>query len=385
MDMKKKNFVRTIAVLHSGDLDNVSIGGVSQYIQEMIRHEVNYKIILFGTCETGKYELGKRYECEIDQKKYTFIPITDNRKTPLSIYYFFAVRKYLQYIEECDVIYCQRMEYILPFCGRKSRIKTVMAVHGSGAYTLLWRGKAVALLYNILERFAVKISGKVIVLQKREEYGVPYYKKRYHHEADKIFFGRVPIDEKVFYKIDRSRLPKSTCKKIIYLGRIDDNPKRIMLFPEIAEKLKLKNINFSFLIIGDGPSMDSFKVKIKNYKVEDKFKILGKIEHSPVLTRLLNQGDVALILSKFEGICMSALECIACGVPVVATDVGDIKEYIKDGINGIVIPNDNKVVDNTVHSIEKIFQNGCETNKVYLEYSAKNMIEELERIFEGEN
>lgn len=373
--------MKRIAILHSGDLNNVSIGGVSQYIQEIIRHEERYSVVLYGTCEAGTHKIGEHYTYEIDKKEYTFIPITDNSKSPLSIYYFFNLKKYYTEIEKCDVIYCQRMEYILPFWGRKSKKKTVMAVHGSGAYTAIWRGKTVAFIYDILERIAVSISGKVIVLQKRDEFGVPYYKRKYARHADKIYYGRVPIDEKVFYKLENKENENSHIKKVLYLGRIDDNPKRVLLFPSIAERLKDSGYAFQFILIGDGTSMDNLVSEIHEKGLDDTFTLMGKIEHGPALTCLLNSGDVALIISAFEGICMSALECIACGVPVVATDVGDIKEYIKNGENGIIIPNDNNVINNAAEAVIKIFNNGCPMNKVYQKYSAQNMIDELESIF----
>lgn len=374
--------MKRIAILHSGDLNNVSIGGVSQYIQEIIRHEERYSVVLYGTCETGTHKIGERYTYEIDKKEYTFVPITDNSKSPLSIYYFFNLKKYYTEIEKCDVIYCQRMEYILPFWGRKSKKKTVMAVHGSGAYTAIWRGKTVAFIYDILERIAVSISGKVIVLQKRDEFGVPYYKRKYARHADKIYYGRVPIDEKVFYTLENKGNENPHIKKVLYLGRIDDNPKRVLLFPSIAERLKDSGYTFQFILIGDGTSMDNLVSEIHEKGLDDTFTLMGKVKHGPALTNLLNSGDVALIISAFEGICMSALECIACGVPVVATDVGDIKEYIKNGENGIIIPNDNNVISNAAEAVIKIFNNGCPMNKVYQKYSAQNMIDELESIFE---
>ena len=377
--------MKKIAILHSGDLGDVSIGGVSQYIQEIIRHESNYEVILFGTCEYGTHELGRKYYCELDGKKYIFIPVTDNSKSPLSIYYFLAVHKYFCLIEKCDVIYAQRMEYILPFWGRKSRMKTVMAVHGSGAYTKLWRGRAVAVVYNILERIAVNIAGKVIVLQMRKEYGVPYYKKRYKHNAYKVFYGKVPLDETVFYIDTEIKANKeNSIFNIIYLGRIDDNPKRVLLFPQIVQKLLEKHIPVKMTLIGDGPSMPELKQIISENNLEEYFEIKGKIDHGEKLTKLINEGDVAYILSSFEGICMSALECIACGVPVIATDVGDIKEYIKNNENGIIIPNSTEkdIVKSCVESTEYIYRNSCRLNDIYKNYSAKKMITELEEIFE---
>lgn len=375
--------MKKLAILHSGDLGNVSIGGVSQYIQEIIKNEIRYEVTLYGTCEADEYELGKKYIKEINGMKYNFVPITSNKKHPLSIYYFLTMFKFLTEIEANDIIYAQRMEYIIPFYGRKAKQKVLMAVHGSGAYTTLWRGKTMAFFYNIVERIAVNTANKVIVLQKRKEYGVPYYKKRYKKCKDKIYFGRVPIDDSVFRKIEQNQeLSYKSKKNIIYLGRIDDNPKRVMLFPDIANSLRQNGYDFYFHLIGYGSSMLDIKNKIHKYNLEDIFVLHGKINHGEELTNLLNIGDVALILSSFEGICMSALECIACGTPVVATDVGDINSYICDGKNGIVIPNQGDIALNAAKAICSIWDNGCELNDVYLRYTPKNMISELEDIFE---
>ena len=376
--------MKKLAILHSGDLGNVSIGGVSQYIQEIIRHECNYEVVLFGTCENGFYKLGEKYILSIDGKEYTFIPITDNRRSPLSIYYFRAIYNYFQEIEACDIIYAQRMEYILPFLFRKSKNKTVMAVHGSGAYTKIWRGHVIAVLYNLLERLAMNISGKVIVLQMREEFGVPYYKRKYKRNAYKVYYGKVPLDENVFYidANEKSKKDKSIFN-IIYLGRIDNNPKRVLLFPYIVQKLLDLHVPVKMTLIGDGPSMQQLQCSISQMDIQPYFEFKGKMDHGVELTRIINQGDVAYILSSFEGICMSALECIACGVPVIATDVGDIKEYIKGKKNGIIIPNstEEEIIDECVKRTYDIYKNGCEMNSIYKNYSADKMIEELDGIF----
>jgi len=377
--------MKKLAILHSGDLENVSIGGVSQYIQEIIRHEEEYEITLFGTCEKGTHILGKECEKELEGRKYKFIPVTDDTRHPLSIYYYLKVHKYLKKFADYDVIYCQRMEYIIPFLFSKSKTKTIMAVHGSGAYTVIWRGKVVAFFYNLFERLAMNIAGKVIVLQMREEFGVPYYKNRYKKNCNKVYFGKVPIDEKVFYtdKFIKDNKDKKIFS-LVYLGRIDNNPKRVLLFPDIVKKLITENIPVEMTMIGDGASMFDLRKKISEYGVEKYFNIRGKINHGNELTEILNYSDLSFIISSFEGICMSALECIACGVPVVATDVGDIKEYINNGENGVIIPNttDEEIINGCVVAAKSIYENGCIVNDIYKKYSAQIMIEELEAIFE---
>lgn len=48
--------------------------------------------------------------------------------------------------------------------------------------------------------------------------------------------------------------------------------------------------------------------------------------------------DVLLIASRWEGVPRVAVEALAAGVPVVATDVGGIREVIEPGISGHVVP-----------------------------------------------
>ncbi len=75
--------------------------------------------------------------------------------------------------------------------------------------------------------------------------------------------------------------------------------------------------------------------------------LTGALGVSGAVTFLGEQEDVAGILagldavvvpSRFEGFCLSALEAMACGVPVVATRVGAIPELITDGANGLLAP-----------------------------------------------
>ncbi|MDK0565285.1 glycosyltransferase family 4 protein [Clostridium perfringens] len=379
-----------IAILHSGDLMGVSPGGISQYVEKIIKYNKNNKITIFGTVEhNSKYEFGKKYKKQIEGKDFEFIPVNTNKRSPISIFYFINIFRLFKELYKYDVIYVQRMEYALPFTFSKLRKRVIMAVHGSGAYSSIYWGKGVGYIYNFLEKIAVRNSKKVVVLLKRKEYGIGYYRKKYKNSYEKIVYGKVPIDLELFKVLDkykeREKLGFNKNDNIlIYFGRLDNNPKRILLLPRIIKKLIEKNESFKCIIIGNGNDKDELINLIKELGVENNFIIKEKMTHGNELTSYINVADLSIILSNFEGICMSALESLACGVPVIATDVGDVNEYINNSSNGIVVTNikdDNKLISEFADNIEKILTYKCKLNKIYKEYDGETVIKDLDELF----
>lgn len=91
-----------------------------------------------------------------------------------------------------------------------------------------------------------------------------------------------------------------------------------------------------FVIAGRGPQEDYLKGLSKSLGVLDSTRFVGWIAHDELPTYLA-AADVYVSTSLSDSGPVSTLEAMACELPVVATDSGEHRNWVKDGINGFII------------------------------------------------
>lgn len=102
---------------------------------------------------------------------------------------------------------------------------------------------------------------------------------------------------------------------------------------DIIEALKYLPENFVFLVLGNGPLEKSLKLKVESSKLGNRVKFLGYVPHSE-MPKYLKISDFFVRPSLSEGLGNSFLEAMATSLPVIATPVGGIPDFLKDGDTG---------------------------------------------------
>jgi N-acetyl-alpha-D-glucosaminyl L-malate synthase BshA len=90
-------------------------------------------------------------------------------------------------------------------------------------------------------------------------------------------------------------------------------------------------VDSRLILIGDGPDRPVAQETAKEFGVIDRVKFVGVVDQ---VAPLLNKADLFLLPSSTESFGLVALEAMASGVPVIASNIGGIPEVVEDGVTG---------------------------------------------------
>jgi glycosyltransferase involved in cell wall biosynthesis len=91
---------------------------------------------------------------------------------------------------------------------------------------------------------------------------------------------------------------------------------------------------FQLQIAGDGRSMESLRELARALGLDDHVQFLGEVRD---VAELLRHASMFILPSKTEGVSLTLLEAMSCGLPVIATRVGGTTEVIEEGISGVTV------------------------------------------------
>jgi N-acetyl-alpha-D-glucosaminyl L-malate synthase BshA len=91
----------------------------------------------------------------------------------------------------------------------------------------------------------------------------------------------------------------------------------------------------NLLMVGDGPDRSQAERLSRELGIGDRVFFLGKLKNP---LEALAISDLFLLPSESESFGLAALEALACGIPVVATEAGGLPEVIRHGVSGMLSP-----------------------------------------------
>lgn len=228
--------------------------------------------------------------------------------------------------------------------AHKTHTKVMYTAHGfhffKGAPLFNW------LIFYPVERFLSRWTDMLITINQ-EDY--QRAKKSFHAKRTEYIPG-VGIDTRKYIECEGNAtdlrvslgIPEDSFV-IISVGEVNKNKNHEVVIRAMAE---LNDPTIKYVICGRGVSENYLLELCKELKVEKNVFILG---YKTNVSEYLKIADVFAFPSKREGLGLAALEAMALGLPLIASSIHGIKDYLEDGVSGLGIsPNSVESVRNAI-------------------------------------
>jgi glycosyltransferase involved in cell wall biosynthesis len=271
--------------------------------------------------------------------------------------------------------------FIKPF----TKAKIVYTAHGFVFNEPL--SSPVRWFYEFMEQWASKYRDYIIAVSEKDRQSALDHRIIHPHKISVIHNGIPQI--KFLNKTSARQYLGLPLEKTI-IGTIANfyPAKGIDILIEAASRLdQKKREQLYFAVIGDGYERIKYERLIKKYGLENSFKLLG---HRELASHYLLGFDIFTLPSRKEGFPFAILEAMQAGLPIVATDVGGVREALGDA--GVIIPAEQPdtlirtitemlYTNNPDHGLQALRQFSQKALERSQNFTAERMIEQTEKIY----
>lgn len=160
--------------------------------------------------------------------------------------------------------------------------------------------------------------------------------EKYKLNKDKVEVLPYPVDTDLFH-------PKSSKKDqekyLLFAGRLNDPRKNLSMLLEAFSIVRRAFPEVKLKLVGDEPDSKLLR-KVFELGVDESVLFCGTLPYEE-LVHLYQNATLFVLPSLQEGLGIVALEAMACGIPIVATRCGGPEDVIEDGVNGLLVENNN--------------------------------------------
>lgn len=264
--------------------------------------------------------------------------------------------------------------------GKATKTKVIYTAHGfhfyKGAPLKNW------IIYYLIERWLSRYTDVLITINKED-----YNRAKNKFKAKRVeYIPGVGIDLEKFSTVEIARdikrrelgLPQNTFV-VLSVGELNKNKNHEVVIRAIA---KINNPDIHYLVCGKGNLDGHLRNLSKELGLEDQVHLLGFRKDIPEICKI---SDVFAFPSYREGLGMAALEAMACGLPIITSNVHGIVDYSIDGETGYnCSPTDvdsfSKYIKNLYLDIEKrnrMTANNIEAVKKFNQLNVLNLMEQI--------
>ena len=135
------------------------------------------------------------------------------------------------------------------------------------------------------------------------------------------------------------------CETSEYTARAEKQPPTVVMVARFARPKRQDVLLRAFSqlseaaqlwLVGDGPELENARLLALRLGIAEKVKFWGACTDVP---QLLAQSQIAVLISDHEGFGLSLIEAMSVGLPVIATDVGGMREIVLPNETGFLVPN----------------------------------------------
>ncbi len=219
--------------------------------------------------------------------------------------------------------------------GKKYGIKTYVTAHGSDMFELykkqsFMRNPIKKVLKNADKIFAVSNALKDEILSTKIK-GI----------TDKTSIYWNSVDTEKFKEINNKN--KKNKPTVMFIGNLIKRKN----IPTILNAKKKCKTDFNLVIVGNGPLYKDLQKKVKNENIEGVI-FMGAKKN---LENIIPTADLVILPSFSESFGLVLIESLACGVPVIGSNVGGIKEIITPNVGLLIDPNNASSLSKAIDKI----------------------------------
>jgi glycosyltransferase involved in cell wall biosynthesis len=211
---------------------------------------------------------------------------------------------------------------LLALAGRARGCSVIVHAHGGNIQTWLtsaWRRR--------LMRLAMRPANRVVACWTAGEAAL---RRVLPDERVALVDNGVPVDTAVLHSEDNDP------PRVLYVGLLTPR-KGVLDLLAASRRLRERGIAHELCLIGGTPDEGPEAEAEVRAALDDSVRLLGTRAPEEMPAELA-AGDVLCLPSWWEAMPLSVLEGMAAGLPVVATDVGDVSRAVADGVTGYVVP-----------------------------------------------